>query len=197
MYCHDCAYYTELGECRHPKVSRRDHAYFEKACGNFEQKSENTQPETTQEMKEETKPTTAVCQECGRELPLEEFATNRWGRTKYCKECFKKKQQAGSAKPAGIKSGTKKETKPEQVGTKSPAEKLEEMYLAEKRQDDLKPASAPAPAAPSRRKEFAHVATEAVQLKSDEIIEIMACLALELRERGYEVTGTIRTTIDI
>lgn len=176
MYCHDCAYYTELGECRHPKVSRRDHAYFEKACGNFESKSENIQPETNQEMKEEKTITTAVCQECGRELPLEEFATNRWGRTKYCKECFKKKQQAGSAKPAGTKSGTK-----------SPNEHQPE-----------RPASAPAPTAPPiRRKEFAHVATEAVQLQSDEIIEIMACLALELRERGYEVTGTICHKIEI
>lgn len=170
MYCHDCAYYTELGECRHPKVSRRDHAYFEKACGNFEQKSENTQPETTQEMKEETKPTTAVCQECGRELPLEEFATNRWGRTKYCKECFRKKQQAGSAKPAGTKSGTKSETKPEQVGTKSPDEEMNE---------------------------FAHVATGAVGLEDNEIINLMELLADELRERGYEVTGTICHKIEI
>ena len=182
MYCHDCAFFTEIGECRHPKVSRRDHGYFEKACGNFEQNSENTQPETTQEMKEETKPTTAVCQECGRELPVEEFATNRWGRTKYCKECFKKKQQAGGAKPAGTKSGTK----PEQVGTKSPVEKLEEMYRKEEK-----------PKPPIRRKEFAHVATGAVGLEDNEIIDLMQLLALELRERGLEISATITHKIEI
>lgn len=191
MYCHDCAYYTELGECRHPKVSRRDHAYFEKACGNFEQKSENTQPSTTQEMKEETKPTTAVCQECGRELPLEEFATNRWGRTKYCKECFKKRQQAGSAKPAGAKSGTK----PEQVGTKSKDEKA---------RDPRYPIDAlnPGPERGAISKEnpltpFELIATSVGGLERDECIELLSMVADQLREYGYEVTGTICHKIEI
>jgi hypothetical protein len=165
MYCHDCAYYTELGECRHPKVSRRDHAYFEKACGNFEQKSENTQLETTEEMKEETKPTTAVCQECGRELPLEEFATNRWGRTKCCKECFKKKQQAGSAKTEPIKRPAPHEVKPTQK--------------------------------PGGPQTVVDVYMSAVRLEDEEIVDLVVDLCGELRERGFDITGTICRKIEI
>lgn len=179
MYCRDCAYYTELGECRHPKVSRRDHAYFEKACDNFEQKSENTQPETTQEMKEETKPTTAVCQECGRELPLEEFATNRWGRTKYCKECFKKKQQAGSAKPAGTKSKDEK--------TKDPRYPI----------DALNPGPERGAISKENLTPFELIASCVGGLERDECIEVLSMVADELREYGYEVTGTICHKIEI
>lgn len=110
MKCHECISFAD-GVCRNPKSRRRDVGFFQKACDLAEPETfteEPVKPETTQDMKEEEKTiTTAVCQECGRELPVEEFATNRWGRTKYCKECFKKKQQAGSAKPVGTKSGTK------------------------------------------------------------------------------------------
>lgn len=93
MYCHECNYYGPLGRCRHPRVARPDRNYFEKACENFEQQ-EPTQTETPPPTMEE-KPTTKVCKECGRELPLEQFAKNPHGYTSLCKECMKAKQSKG------------------------------------------------------------------------------------------------------
>ena len=95
MYCHECNYYGPLGRCRHPRVARPDRNYFEKACENFEQQ-EPTQTETPPPTMEE-KPTTKVCKECGRELPLDAFMRNPHGVTSICKECAEKKKAAKKA----------------------------------------------------------------------------------------------------
>lgn len=46
-------------------------------------------------MEEEPKEIKRVCADCGRELPLEQFARNRSGYTKYCKECMKARRGIG------------------------------------------------------------------------------------------------------
>lgn len=178
MKCHECISFAD-GICRNPQSRRRDVGFFQEACGLAEPETFTEEPaiinqntmNENENKEENAAPVTYTCKGCGRDLPPDQFYKNRWGLTSYCKDCMEKKKQTGT------KSGTKKEGKPEQVGTKS---------------EDLKPASAPAPAEPPiRRQEFAHVATGAVHLESDEIVELMVCLALELRERGYEVTGTV------
>ena len=85
------------GACRLPSSGRKVVAYFQEAC-----KARNTQNDNN--MKDEKK----ICQECGRELPLEEFARNRWGYTNTCKDCMKAKK-AGKAPEKNSTPEPKKE----------------------------------------------------------------------------------------
>ena len=93
MYCSDCLYYTDLGACRHPKVSKQDHGYFESACEHFHLSQPDNKDEDN--MKPVTKPETKTCTVCGRELPLDQFSKNRWGYTSICSDCMKEKKSAG------------------------------------------------------------------------------------------------------
>lgn len=93
MICGRCEFMSPTdGACRLPSSGRQAVAYFQEAC-----KARNTQNDN--DMKEDTKEEKAICQECGRELPLEEFARNRWGYTNTCKDCMKAKKAGKAPKP--------------------------------------------------------------------------------------------------
>ncbi len=88
MICGRCEFMSPTdGACRLPSSGRHVVAYFQEAC-----KARNTQNDN--DMKE-----TKICQECGRELPLEEFARNRWGYTNTCKDCMKAKKAGKTPEP--------------------------------------------------------------------------------------------------
>lgn len=92
MYCSDCFFFSDLGRCKNPKSHRSDVGYFQKAGPCFAER----QPEKEiPVMAEEPKEIKRVCADCGRELPLEQFARNRSGYTKYCKECMKARRGIG------------------------------------------------------------------------------------------------------
>lgn len=92
MYCSDCFFFSDLGRCRNSKSHRSDVGYFQKAGPCFAER----QPEKEiPVMAEEPKEIKRVCADCGRELPLEQFARNRSGYTKYCKECMKARRGIG------------------------------------------------------------------------------------------------------
>ena len=136
MKCHECISFAD-GICRNPQSRRRDVGFFQEATIDQNTMNEHENKE------ENAAPVTYTCKGCGRELPPDQFYKNRWGLTSYCKDCMEKKKQ---------------------TGTKSAAEKLEEMYL---------------------------------EMNAREIIAKIKNLSQELRRRGYEVTGTICTKIEI
>lgn len=90
--CHECAFFTDLGQCRGAN-DKRDVNYFQKACSDFEPLETTHQPKEKDMEKEKNtapvqeEPTTQVCKKCGRELPISEFTRNRYGITAVCKKC--------------------------------------------------------------------------------------------------------------
>lgn len=87
--CSQCYYYLTPGQCmKHHRVVSALRNADELNCW----KDRNEETPTTME---EKTPTTKVCKECGRELPLEQFAKNPHGYTSLCKECMKAKQSKG------------------------------------------------------------------------------------------------------
>lgn len=92
MYCSDCFFFSDLGRCKNPKSHRSDVGYFQKAGPCFAERQPEKENKT---MAEEPKEIKRVCADCGRELPLEQFARNRSGYTKYCKECMKARRGKG------------------------------------------------------------------------------------------------------
>lgn len=100
MYCSDCFFFSDLGRCKNPKSHRSDVGYFQKAGPCFAAKDA---PEPIKENKTMAQKgdlniiteRTRKCADCGRELPLEQFARNRSGYTKYCKECMKVRRGKG------------------------------------------------------------------------------------------------------
>lgn len=94
MICGRCEFMSPIdGACRLPSSGRQVVAYFQEAC-----EAKNTQNDNDME---ETK-FTKVCNVCGREKPIVQFAKNRWGYTNTCKDCMK-------AKKAGKKEEKKDE----------------------------------------------------------------------------------------
>ena len=95
MYCSDCFFFSDLGRCKNPKSHRSDVGYFQKAGPCFAAKDAPEPIKENKTMAEEPKEIKRVCADCGRELPLEQFARNRSGYTKYCKECMKARRGIG------------------------------------------------------------------------------------------------------
>lgn len=95
MYCSDCFFFSDLGRCRNSKSHRSDVGYFQKAGPCFAAKDAPEPIKENKTMAEEPKEIKRVCADCGRELPLEQFARNRSGYTKYCKECMKARRGIG------------------------------------------------------------------------------------------------------
>lgn len=97
--CHECAFFTDLGQCRGPH-GKREVNYFQKACAYFEPFETTHQPKETDMEKEKNtapvqeEPTTKVCKKCGRELPISEFSRNRHGIISVCKECRRRPNAA-------------------------------------------------------------------------------------------------------
>ena len=69
--CHECAFFTDLGQCRGAN-DKRDVNYFQKACADFEPFQTNPQPKEKDMEKEKNtapvqeEPTTKVCKKCRR-----------------------------------------------------------------------------------------------------------------------------------
>lgn len=95
MYCSDCFFFSDLGRCKNPKSHRSDVGFFQKAGPCFAAKDAPEPIKENKTMAEEPKEIKRVCVDCGRELPLEQFARNRSGYTKYCKECMKARRGIG------------------------------------------------------------------------------------------------------
>lgn len=95
MYCSDCFFFSDLGRCKNPKSHRSDVGFFQKAGPCFAAKDAPEPIKENKTMAEEPKEIKRVCADCGRELPLEQFARNRSGYTKYCKECMKARRGIG------------------------------------------------------------------------------------------------------
>lgn len=95
MYCSDCFFFSDLGRCKNPKSHRSDVGFFQKAGPCFAAKDAPDPIKENKTMAEEPKEIKRVCADCGRELPLEQFARNRSGYTKYCKECMKARRGIG------------------------------------------------------------------------------------------------------
>ena len=106
MICGRCEFMSPTdGACRLPSSGRQVVAYFQEAC-----EARNTQNDN--DMKGEKK----ICQECGRELPLEEFARNRWGYTNICKDCMKAKKAGKPIEKATAEVEPYEEPKADLVG---------------------------------------------------------------------------------
>ena len=86
--CSQCYHYITPGQCmKHRRVVSSLRNADDLPCF--------TDYEIPTTMEENKTPTTKVCKECGRELPLEQFAKNPHGYTSLCKECMKAKQSKG------------------------------------------------------------------------------------------------------
>ena len=100
MLCGQCIFFDYLGRCHNGNTRRVEGPYFAKGCKYAEPKHKE-QPKTTNTMNEEKTPTTQVCKTCGRELPIEQFATNvksKNGHLHVCKECnFKARSESRKA----------------------------------------------------------------------------------------------------
>ena len=101
MRCSECISFRGTdGACKNPRSRRALVGYFQEACLLFAAKGMPEQPKEDNTMAESSELNitfnkTRVCADCGRELPLEQFARNRSGYTKYCKECMKVRRGNG------------------------------------------------------------------------------------------------------
>lgn len=94
MRCSECFFFRgKDGSCTNPKSRFGYVGYFQDAGPCFAAKDAPEKENKT--MAEEPKEIKRVCADCGRELPLEQFARNRSGYTKYCKECMKARRGIG------------------------------------------------------------------------------------------------------
>lgn len=94
MRCSECFFFRgKDGSCTNPKSRFGYVGYFQEAAPCFAAKDAPEKENKT--MAEEPKEIKRVCADCGRELPLEQFARNRSGYTKYCKECMKARRGIG------------------------------------------------------------------------------------------------------
>ncbi|MBR0246025.1 MAG: hypothetical protein IJQ61_06125 [Bacteroidales bacterium] len=99
MRCSECFFFRgKDGGCTNPKSRFGYVGYFQEAGPCFAAKDAPEKENKT--MAEEPKEIKRVCADCGRELPLEQFARNRSGYTKYCKECMKVRRGKGK-QPGG------------------------------------------------------------------------------------------------
>ena len=96
MRCSECLFFRGTdGACKNPKSRQALVGYFQEAGPCFTAKDKPEQPKAEKTMAEETIKT-RVCADCGQELPIERFARNRSGYTKYCKECMKVRRGKGN-----------------------------------------------------------------------------------------------------
>lgn len=96
MRCSECFFFRgKDGGCTNPKSRFGYVGYFQEAGPCFAAKDAPEPIKENKAMAEETKDIKRVCADCGRELPLEQFARNRQGYTKYCKECMKVRRGKG------------------------------------------------------------------------------------------------------
>lgn len=86
MICGHCKLFGEFGRCYSGVAGRQQEVgYFREACKRFEAERPLVQHE--EPALAASLPRTKVCKLCGRELPIEDFARNRYGPMRVCKEC--------------------------------------------------------------------------------------------------------------
>lgn len=127
-YCGRCIYYKEGGYCwsRHMVVG-----YLRAACNRFADTPPTDYLTTSISNTMETR----TCKKCGRELPLEEFATFRGKVTHTCKECKSEAMKANAMKARAAKASeaqNRAKSEPEEeIGTRV-QNAAEEPKVAEK-----------------------------------------------------------------
>ena len=99
MRCSECFFFRgKDGSCANPKSRFGYVGYFQEAGPCFAAKDAPEKENKTMAQKGDLNiitERTRKCADCGRELPLEQFARNRSGYTKYCKECMKARRGIG------------------------------------------------------------------------------------------------------
>lgn len=96
MRCSECFFFRgDDSRCANPKSRFGYVGFFQEAGPCFAAKDAPEPIKENKTMAEEPKDIKRVCADCGRELPLEQFARNRSGYTKYCKECMKARRGNG------------------------------------------------------------------------------------------------------
>ncbi len=120
--CCRCVFLDNLGVCRNPESEISYVSFGSKACDLFEETGK-----IINKMAEKK-----ICKTCGRELPLEDFAKNRWGYMNICKECMRKKNSLSHLK-------TKSGDKPDAVVPSPRAEEIPplENYLSAVSEEEL------------------------------------------------------------
>lgn len=73
---------------------------------------------------------TRVCKRCGKELPITEFYSNRYGLTYVCKECYREARSKSSKRTKEIEELRKQLCEARQVAIErfSPRELMQELY---------------------------------------------------------------------
>lgn len=101
MLCSRCFFFRgDDGRCANPRSRFGYVGFFQEAGPCFADRETPEPVKENKTMAEESKEIKRKCADCGRELPLEQFARNRSGYTKYCKECMKVRRGKGK-QPGG------------------------------------------------------------------------------------------------